>query len=246
MSRTGTYWSDHNGRLNCAHGVLLHGTNCVQCERGDLPDPYAPASFIDAARRGMKKFPEGHGLFDTSQRFASGGFVPKAKPAMGVDTASGPDHHAEVTARVNDDGSFTIEEVKLNDKPQWADWRESVERRTREAINGNDERLAAMQERMSAATRKIAEEIAAEARQGRGWGGPYDTSKRWEHSRGDARPRPEHYSCRSRIHPTWGDGTPLTDDEIDLVNGRYRGAEIITDDSDTRGVNARRVGEHRA
>lgn len=238
MSRTGTYWSDHNGRLNCAHGVILHGTKCINCERGDIPDTLTPHE--RAAGPGPRNFVADAVRAAMAGQFREGGFIPKSLRATGFDTASGPDHHAEVTARVNGDGSFTIEEVKLNDKPQWADWRESVEQRTREAINGNNERLAAMQERITAATRKIAEEIADRARRGEGWGGPYDTGKRWEHSRGD--PRPRHQYCRSTVNAVWGDGTPLTDDEADLINGRYRGAEIITDPNDTRGVNARRVG----
>ena len=189
MSRTGTYWSDHNGRLNCAHGVILHGTRCVQCERGDLPRD-----------------------FDTTQRFPTGGFVPKGGPRM----------HS-----VDGKFVFTADDIKTDYE-------------FRQAINGDEERLEAMQARMSEATRKIAEEIAERARRGEGWGGPYDTGKRWEHSRGD--PRPRHQHCRSTVNAVWGDGTPLTDDEADLINGRYRGGEIITDPTDTRGVNARRVG----
>jgi hypothetical protein len=31
------YWKDIRGQLNCAHGVLLYGTKCIRCERGELP-----------------------------------------------------------------------------------------------------------------------------------------------------------------------------------------------------------------
>lgn len=126
--------------------------------------------------------------------------------AYGVDLATGPDQVAYVKARVGAGGAFTIEEV-LNGAE------------ARAAINGDDAKMKAMHERISAATRKIAEEIAERARRGEGWGGPYDTGKRWEHSRGDPRARQTHWHVP---HP--------------------RAPEIITDPNDTRGVNARRVG----
>lgn len=66
------------------------------------------------------------------------------------------------------------------------------------------------------------------------------TDPPWEY-RGDARPRPEHYNCRSRIDPRWGDGSRLSEDELDLINGRFRGNEIITDPADQRGLSARPV-----
>lgn len=196
MSRTGTYWSDHNGRLNCAHGVLLHGTNCVQCERGELPgDPPGTRNFVaDALRAAL------------AGKFSEGGFVPRT---MGFDTASGPDYHVEVEMtrrRAGEEFVYTVDDIKTSYE-------------ARRAINGDEERLEAMQARMSAATRKIAEEIAERARRGEGWGGPYDTGKRWEHSRGDPRARQTHWHVP---HP--------------------RAPEIITDPNDTRGVNARRVG----
>lgn len=221
MSRTGTYWSDHNGRLNCAHGVILHGTKCVLCERGYLPDdPPASRGFMaDAVRAAL------------AGKFREGGFVPRS---MGFDTASGPDFHVEVEMtrrRAGEEFVYSVNDIKTDYE-------------FRQAINGDEERLEAMQARMSEATRKVAEEIAERARRGEGWGGPYEARdqarKRWEHSQGD--PRPRHQHCRSTINPVWGDGTPLTDEEVDLINGRYRGGEIITDPLDQRGVNARRVG----
>lgn len=228
MSRTGTYWSDHNGRLNCAHGVLLHGTNCANCERGDIPDTLTPHE--RAAGPGPRNFVADALRAALAGKFSEGGFVPRT---TGFDTASGPDYHVEVEMtrrRAGETYHFTVDDIKTSYE-------------ARSAMNGDEERLEAMQARMSAATRKIAEEIAERARRGEGWGGPYDTGKRWEHSRGD--PRPRHQHCRSTINAVWGDGTPLTDDEADLINGRYRGGEIITDPNDTRGVNARRVGDRR-
>lgn len=65
----------------------------------------------------------------------------------------------------------------------------------------------------------------------------YYDGLRW-HSRGDARLRHDH-------DLVWGDGTPLTIDEADLVSGFYRGGEIIIDPADHRGFDARSVGVSR-
>lgn len=171
MSRTGTYWSDHNGRLNCAHGVILHGTNCINCERGYLPGDPLPGqrSFVaDAVRAAM------------AGKFHDGGFVPKSMRATGFDTASGEDHVSYVKARVGGDGSFTVEEV-LNGAE------------ARAAINGDEAKLEAMQARMSAASQRVRDDLLRAAMRGEGWGGPFTTdppyhfncrSGAWKHSPG--------------------------------------------------------------
>lgn len=208
MSRTGLYWEDRAGQLCCAHGVILYGRSCANCERGDLPDTLTPFEranprpFISEALRSV--------IAGQTAKFHDGGFVPGTMRATGFDTASGPDRTAFAFQRANAGGKtyhFTVDDI-------------TTDYEFRQAINGDEERLEAMQAAMSAATRKIAEEIAEAARRGEGWGGPYDTSKRWQHSRGDPRTRDSH----------WG-GPP-----------RARVPEIITDPTDTRGVNARRVG----
>lgn len=213
MGRTGLYWSDDRGRLNCAHGVMLHGTNCVRCERGDLPDP------------------------PRSECWPTPGFIPTNKRVMGFDTASGPDRTATGTyQRVGDTMRFTVDDIKTG----WS-FRD-------DAINGDAARMEEMRKRF--------DDILRESAGGRDYyrmpDPPWDAAvndglrKRWEHRRGDPRPRPGHYNCRSRVDPVWGDGTPLTDAEIDLINGHYRGGEIITDPNDSRGYSARRVGDERA
>lgn len=202
MSRTGLYWTDDRDRLNCAHGVILHGTGCVQCERGDLPEP---RSFMaDAVRAGM------------AGKFHDGGFIPKSLHATGFDHGRpGGDKTAFVRGqRVGDTMRFTVDDLKSEYVISKA--AEDVRR----AMNGDRAHMAAMEARMSAANKSLRDELLREAAQGRGWGGPYDTNKRWEHSRGDARARWGHWP-----------GSP------------YRNqVEIITDPLDQRGVNARRVG----
>lgn len=190
MSRTGTYWSDHNGRLNCAHGVLLHGTRCVQCERGDLPEP---RSFIADAMRAVR----------SSGRFSEGG-------VFGFDLGKpGGDQTAFVRGqRVGEGFEWTADDLKT----AWTS-----------PLNGNDEQMAARRKVIDEAVERLAKEIAERARRGEGWGGPYDTSKRWQHSRGDPRPRETHWHVP---HP--------------------RAPEIITDPNDSRGYSARRVGDERA
>ena len=204
MTRTNLYWTDDRDRLNCAHGVILHGMRCVQCERGDLPEP---PSFIHDIERAVRK-----------------------PTSFGFDTASGPDRTATGTyRRVNDKIHFTADDLKT----AWTS-----------PLNGDDERMEAMRKRF--------DDVLRESARGRDYyrmpDPPWDPLKqrRWEHSRGDARVRPEHMNCRSTIRPQWGDGTPMTEDEADLMNGRYRGADIITDPNDHRGVNARKIGESRA
>ena len=171
MSRTGLYWTDDQDRLCCSHGVILYGSKCLRCERGDIIDP----NLRD---------------FDTSQRFHSGGVI-------GVDLASGPDRTATGTyQRVGETMRFTVDDLK-NEYVVSAKVAEAMARR---AMNGDRARMDAMHERINEGLRK-----------------------RWEHMRGDPRPRESH----------WG-GPP-----------RSRVPEIITDPLDQRGVNARRVGPGR-
>lgn len=120
MSRTGLYWTDDRDRLNCAHGVILHGTKCINCERGDIPDTLTAHERAAGSRRFM------------------------------FDTASGPDRTATGTyQRVGDEMRFTVDDIKVD-----YDWREKVERRTREAINGNHARMCEMADRMEEALRR--------------------------------------------------------------------------------------------
>lgn len=153
MSRTGLYWTDDRDRLHCSHGLILYGTKCLRCERGDIIDP---------------------------------NLTELGKHVSGFDTASGPDHHVEVTARVNGDGSFTVDDIKT-----------SYEFRD-DAINGNRERMEALHERINEALRRSAG--------GRDYyrmpDPPWDFGKRWEHSGGDPRPR---------AHAHWHDwpGSPF-------------------------------------
>ena len=200
--------------------MILHGTRCIQCERGDLPEP---PSFIADALRAAR-----------AGKFHDGGFIPKSLRATGFDTASGPDRTATGTyQRVNDKIHFTADDLKT----AWTS-----------PLNGDDERMEAMRKRF--------DDVLRESARGRDYytfpDPPWDPEKMrdrarrfWE-SRPDPRVRPEHMNCRSTIRPQWGDGTPMTEDEADLMNGRYRGADIITDPNDHRGVNARKIGESRA
>lgn len=137
MSRTGLYWTDDRDRLCCAHGVILYGNRCVQCERGDLPKP---RSFIaDAVRTAM------------AGKFHDGGFIPKSLRATGFDTASGPDRTATGTyQRVGDTMRFTVDDLKSeyvmsNDRA----------REAREAINGNDEQMAKIKRRADEMLRRM-------------------------------------------------------------------------------------------
>lgn len=83
MSRTGLYWTDERDRLNCAHGVILHGTKCINCERGDIPDTLTAHERAAGSRRFM------------------------------FDTASGPDRTATGTyQRFGDTMRFTVDELK--------------------------------------------------------------------------------------------------------------------------------------
>lgn len=157
-------------------------------------------------------------LYGTSCTRCERGDLPRAE-VMGFDMGSGDE---TVFARVGmKNGRFTVEDILAADDPD-----------VRAYVNGNKDRMRAKA--------KDFDDILREAARGRDY---YTVPPFvWPHSKGDPRPRPGHYNCRSRVQPTWGDGTPMTDDEADLMNGRYRGAEVITDASDTRGVNARRVG----
>lgn len=91
-------------------------------------------------------------------------------------------------------------------------------------LNGNSEAMDEIRRRYDEAARRVMDESLRRSAGGR----DYYTAPP--------------FNCRSRVDPMWGDGTPMTEDEADLVNGRYRGAEVITDPLDQRGVNARRVG----
>lgn len=199
MSRTNLYWTDDRDRLNCAHGVILHGTRCIQCERGDLPEP---PSFIADVLRAVRK-----------------------PASFGFDTASGPDRTATGTyQRVGDTMRFTVDDLKS----EYVINAKVAEAMARRAMNGDRERMEAMSDRIK--------DVLRESARGRDYytfpDPPWDPLK--------------HRNCRSTIRAAWGDGTPMTDDECDLIMGRYRGADIITDPNDHRGVNARKIGESRA
>lgn len=117
MSRTGLYWTDDQDRLCCSHGLILYGSKCLRCERGDIIDP---------------------------------NLTELGKHVSGFDTASGPDRTATGRyQRVGDEMRFTVDDIKVD-----YDWRDKVERRTREAINGNHARMREMAERMEEALRR--------------------------------------------------------------------------------------------
>lgn len=85
MSRTGLYWTDERDRLNCAHGVILHGTKCINCERGDIPDTLTAHERAAGSRRFM------------------------------FDTASGPDRTVTGTyQRVGDTMRFTVDDIETD------------------------------------------------------------------------------------------------------------------------------------